>query len=93
MDSKGTQKYQLTLTNRELFEATGIIEVDSFDEHQIAASSHLGPLVIKGEGLHIIQLNLENGLLVLEGEVSSIQYVQGKKFKAKGNGLMERLFK
>lgn len=93
MENISNQQYRLTLTNRELCEATGIIEVDSFDEHQIVANSQLGPLVIKGEGLHIIQLNLEKGSLVLEGEVNSIQYAQGKRSRGKGIGLMERLFK
>lgn len=93
MENRDNQQYRLSLINRELLEATGIIDVDSFDEHQIAANSQLGPLLIKGEGLHITQLNLENGSLVLEGEISSIQYVQGKKLKTKGNRLMDRLFK
>lgn len=95
MDIREPDPYQLTLTNREHLQANGIIEVESFDEHEILATSKLGPLVIKGQGLHIIQLNLEEGKLALEGEIVSIQYSSGKrgKVKAKGRGIMERLFK
>jgi len=95
MDNREAAPYQLTLTNREYLQATGVIEVESFDEHEIIASTKLGPLTIKGQGLHIIQLNLEEGKLALEGEINSIQYNPAKKGKVKdkGRGIMERLFK
>jgi len=95
VENNETQGYQLVLTNRELLQASGIIEVVSFDENQIIATSKLGPLLIRGEGLHIIQLNLEEGRLVIDGEVSSVQYIENKKarMKQKGKGFMERLFK
>lgn len=95
MENRNAPLYQLTLTNREMLQANGVIEVESFDDHEIIAASKLGPLVIKGEGLHIIQLNLEEGKLVLEGDIVSIQYVENKKakMKLKGRGVLERLFK
>ncbi|MCR4443054.1 MAG: sporulation protein YabP [Peptococcaceae bacterium] len=95
MENRDIPQCQLSLTNRELFEASGILEVESFDDRQIIAESKLGPLVVKGEGIHIVQLNLEEGKIVLEGEIASIQYVENKKarLKQKGKGIMERLFK
>jgi len=95
METRETAPYQLTLTNREYLQANGIMEVESFDEHEILALSKLGPLIIKGQGLHITQLNLEEGKLTLEGEINSIQYSNTKKgkMKEKGKGVLERLFK
>lgn len=95
MDSRDNPLYQLTITNREMLQANGIMEVESFDEHQIVAVSKLGPLVIKGGGLHIVQLNLDEGEITLEGEINSIQYVEDKraKMRQKGKGIMERLFR
>lgn len=94
-NSGGGSRYQLTLINRELFQAGGIIEVESFDEHEVVTVSKLGPLIIRGDALHITQLNLQEGQLVLQGDISSILYADGKKgkMKAKGKGVMERLFK
>jgi sporulation protein YabP len=95
MENKGTPQYQLTLINRETFKANGVIHVESFDEQQIVATTKLGSLVIKGEGLHITHLNLEDGQLVLEGVVNTLQYVEDKKvrMKTRGKGIIERLFK
>lgn len=95
MENRETQSCRLILTNRETLEANGIIEVESFDENQIVATSRLGPLFVKGEGMHIIQLSLEEGNLVIAGEIASIQYIENKKakMKQKGKGILERLFK
>ncbi len=95
MESGNTPRYQLTLSNREVLQSNGVVEVITFDEKEVVTVTKLGSMVIKGERLHIIQLNLEEGRLVLEGEISMIQYVEDKrgKMKAKGKGVLERLFK
>lgn len=90
-----TPLYKLVLQNREILQVDGVVEVESFDENQVIAVSHLGPLVVKGERLHITQLNLEEGQLTIEGNVHSFEYIENKqaKMKAKGKGVMSRLFK
>jgi len=94
-NNKDTPLYQLQLQNREMLQVNGVIEVESFDEKQVIAVSKLGPLVVKGNGLHITQLNLEEGQLMLEGAINSFEYVEDKqaKMRAKGKGVMSRLFK
>lgn len=95
MDNKAVPLNQLILTDRKLLQANGIIEVESFDEKQIAAVSQLGQLLIKGEALHIVQLNLDEGKMVIDGEIGTILYAENKsaRMKAKGRGIMERLFR
>lgn len=95
METRDCEGYSVLIKERKIMQANGILEVESFDENVIIAISKLGPLVIKGEGLHIVQLNLEEGQLALEGLIDSIQYVEDKKakFKTKGKGMMKRLFK
>lgn len=90
-----TPLYQLVLQNRERLQVNGVAEVESFDEKQVIAVSKMGPLVVRGEGLHITQLNLEEGELTIEGAVNSFEYVEDKqaKMKARSKGVMSRLFK
>ena len=45
--------HSLILENRKLLTATGVSNVDSFDEDTIIAYTDLGEIVIKGKGLHI----------------------------------------
>jgi sporulation protein YabP len=93
--NKETPLYQLQLQNREMLQVNGVVEVESFDEKQVIAVSKLGPLVVKGDRLHITQLNLEEGQLILEGAINSFEYVEDKqaKMRAKGKGVMSRLFR
>lgn len=96
MENKGdTPLYELVLRNREVLHINGVSEVDSFDEKQVMALSKLGPLVVQGERLHITQLNLDEGQLMLEGLINRIEYIEDKqaKMKARGKGVMARLFK
>jgi len=94
-DTPKTPLYQLVLQNREMLQVNGVTEVESFDEKQVMVVSKLGPLVVKGTELHITQLNLEEGQLTMEGVVNSFEYVEDKqaKMRAKGKGVMSRLFK
>lgn len=85
----------LTLTNRERLEATGVQKVVSFDEREIALETVIGSLILEGEGLHITHLDLTAGELVVEGLIVSIKYAEdrGKKIKMKGKNILERLLK
>lgn len=91
--SQGRQ--QLSLTNRERLEATGVRQVVSFDEKEIVLETDFGILVLKGEGMNITHLDLESGELVVQGLLTSIEYAEdrSKKLKARGKQIIDRLFR
>lgn len=78
----------LTLTNRQKLSLTGISDVDAFNEQEITAVCESGELIIKGELLHIEELNLETGILNVSGKISSLSYVE----KCTSTSLIKRLF-
>ncbi len=86
---------ELTLTNRERVETTGVQKVVSFDEHEITLETSIGPLNLRGEGMHITHLDLTAGEMVIEGQITSLEYSEqrGKKIRAKGKNILERLIK
>ena len=67
-------KHILKLENREALELSGIKDVDAFNEEQITALSTYGGIIIKGEGLHVDELNLESGRLKISGKVCAFVY-------------------
>ncbi|MGB9792467.1 MAG: sporulation protein YabP [Thermacetogeniaceae bacterium] len=91
--SQGRQ--QLCLTNRERLEATGVRQVVSFDEKEIVLETEFGNLVLRGDGMNITHLDLESGELVVQGLLTSVEYAEdrGKKLKARGKHILDRLFK
>lgn len=78
----------LTLDNRHELRATGVSNVDSFDEQTVVAYTSLGQLIIRGENLHIEKLSVETGELTLTGNVSSLAYAGEEK-----HGGLSRLFR
>lgn len=53
---------------------TGVRDVDSFNEQTIRLLCDLGGLCIEGRELRITKLNLEEGQVLLEGEILALEY-------------------
>lgn len=88
------QAHGLTLTNREVLEATGVTFVSSFDDREVVLDTTHGPLCLRGEDLHISQLSLDEGKVVVQGKLALIEYKSpGKSMKGKGKTLVERILK
>ncbi len=88
--------HHFSLVNREEFKLKGVTKVETFDESEIVLETNAGPMSLKGENLHIHNLNLETGDLAVIGLVKSIQYLdpQGyKSVKGKGKSILNRLLK
>lgn len=88
MENISETSHALTLENREHLSLSGISDVDSFNEEEIVAICSCGELTIKGELLHIEELNLETGCVSVSGKVTSLTY--SEKFSS--SSLLKRLF-
>ena len=85
-DEFGRTKHTLTLENREVMSVTGIKDVGAFNEEEICASSDCGEIIIKGNSLHVDELNLDTGILKVSGKIGAFVYndkVAGKGFWGK----------
>ncbi len=71
-----SRPHQLILQDRNVLELTGVSDVDSFDENTVTAYTSLGELTIRGKNLHIRHLDVEGGLLSVEGQVDSLTYAE-----------------
>ena len=77
------EKHSVTIENREKILITDVISMDTFDEEEVCADLSEGGIIIKGQKMHIQQLDLETGTAVIMGEISSVTYVQKKKGKGR----------
>lgn len=84
-------EHSLELKNREFLSLTGVERVDTFDDGQITLITSLGVLTLHGESLHIKQLDLEKGSLLVDGRFHSIVYSEKTSKRAKN--LLQRLMK
>lgn len=87
-------KHKVMLTDRKFLLVEGVRHVESFDENEITLDTTMGFLTLKGEGLHITQLDLQKGNLTAEGFFASFLFQEDKgRGRAKGKNVLKRLLK
>ena len=89
----GNKIQNLYLENRETLKITGVEQVENFNEHAIEVYSVKGMITIKGNGMHISKLNLDDGTLKIEGNIDSVVYSNKTVNGSKGKGFLGKLFK
>ena len=91
MDEKRIKMpHNLVMEDRRTLSITGVSDVDSFDESTIIVFTDLGELTVRGEDLHIKNLNIEAGEVSLDGSISSLTYADNA---AKHTGFFSRVFR
>lgn len=82
-----TEQHDISMKGRKFVEVTGVSSVESFDVTEFSLITSGGPLRIAGTNLHMKHLDLEQGVVVIEGTLSSLAYVtdvaKKKKFARK----------
>ena len=74
-------RHQFSLVDSEEMTVDGVVNLGSFDEHEVIMETEQGILIVKGAGLNIKQLNLDKGNIIFEGTVKSITYEDEVKQK------------
>ena len=71
----------VTIDNRRKIMVTGIVEVLSSTDKTIITKTQTHLININGEGLRISKLNLEENVLIVDGEINEYRYVVKSKAK------------
>jgi len=66
--------HDIVIENRKRLSATGIQNVDSYEDDCIVAQSECGEIVIKGHELKISRLSVETGDMTVDGSIDSVSY-------------------
>ncbi len=81
--------HTVIMEDRSRLSVTGVDEVGSFDENEIVVETNRGELVIRGEGLHIDKLSIDNGELKVTGSIGELSYEE----PVPTGGFFSRLFR
>ncbi|VYT62064.1 sporulation protein YabP [Clostridium paraputrificum] len=86
------RKSSLSLEDRKKLTLSGVLEVINFDDEKISLNTILGNLAIKGEGLKMNKLDVQNGDVIIIGYISSMIY-SGKDGKKSKESIIKKIFK
>lgn len=67
-------KHTLTMDGRSRAKLTGVTAVNCFNEQEVVLETMEGEVALLGDGLHIEQLDLEDGQLDVTGDITAIEY-------------------
>lgn len=88
----GSNQHQIILVQRERLNVDGVLNVESFDDREIVLETDQGGLFIRGEDLHINELNLEKSNLVVAGYIKVLEYT-GESLGEKSRGIFGKIFR
>jgi len=82
MEQRNNHHHSLQLTDRNKLSLTGVNGIDSMSDNHVVVNLPDTKLVIRGGGLNVDLLNVEEGKLVVLGEIiSGLEYTSGKREK------------
>ncbi|MBQ9949462.1 MAG: sporulation protein YabP [Clostridia bacterium] len=87
---KRLRSQAVTLENREMLSVSGVRNVDEFNDTDICLDTDCGILHIDGGGLHITKLNLDDGIVLLEGNICGIVFEEEAEERG---GFFSKIFK
>ena len=74
MEETRKSSHKVIIDGRDRVSISAVNYVDSFNENEIIFLTSAGMMTITGEDLHITKLNLDEGMLIIDGTVDSIDY-------------------
>ena len=82
MQGNTSSKHTLTLVDRKILSVTAVDEVVSFDETTVTLSIGDRLLNISGGELTVTKLSLQDGEIVINGEIDAVVYFEQAKKKS-----------
>lgn len=86
------KKSNIVLENRKRLSITGVKEVISFNDEIIVLTTNLGLLTLKGNGLKMNKLDVQNGDMIITGKINACIYSESESIKNK-DSILKRLFR
>ena len=74
LEEKTSASHIISLENRRKLRLDGVEDVSGFDDSTVMLKTNMGLLAISGEQLHIGRIDLELGILELDGKINELSY-------------------
>ncbi|MDN4076253.1 MULTISPECIES: sporulation protein YabP [Fictibacillus] len=84
--------HDVKMVGRKKLEITGVKQVESFDNEEFLLETTMGFLAIRGTNLKMKNLDVESGMVSIEGKVFDLVYLDQQSGE-KTKGFFGKLFK
>ena len=67
-------EHRVTLVSRRHMDIGGVTDVESFDDAGASLTTHCGRMTIEGRGIKVSVLDVERGVVSIDGQIDAIFY-------------------
>lgn len=85
------EEQNVVIENRQMISFTGVKDVGDFSEELVNVYTLKGGCIVKGKGLKMQKLDLEEGKVIVEGNIISLTYTDKKE--KDDVGLLGKIFR
>lgn len=89
---KESPRHDIVVKSRKKIEITGVKHVESFDHEEFLLETVMGFLAIRGVNLVMQNLNVDEGIVNIDGKVFDISYLDEQPGE-QAKGFFSKLFK
>ncbi len=66
--------HNVVIQDREKLSVTGVEDIENFDERETVLYTALGRLLIRGRDMKMERLSVDEGALVIHGQIDAVEY-------------------
>ncbi len=86
------REHKIVALDRKKITITAVEDVENFDEEKVTVICDIGTVIVSGGDFKINKLNVDDGILEINGEIDEIKYTDTVKNNS-DSGFFSRLFK
>ena len=68
------REHKVVIDGRQKLTVSSVDDIESFDEEKVVILCSMGTMTVTGADFRINKLNVDDGQLVIEGEIDEVQY-------------------
>ena len=86
------REHKVVIDGRRKLTVSSVDDIESFDEEKVVILCSMGTMTVTGADFRINKLNVDDGQLIIEGEIDEVQY-SDRASEDKGGGFFGKLFR
>lgn len=87
-------KHSVLIENRSRIKINCVEDVESFNEEKVVVYTAMGAMIVTGYDFKVSKLNVDDGQLIIDGEIDKVEYVEDAgNSRGESGGFLGRLFR
>ena len=93
-NNESMERHTVTIEDRKRIKINCVEDVESFNEEKVVVYTSMGVMIVSGFDFKVNRLSVEDGQLIIDGEVDKVEYMEvADNDDRGGSGFFGKLFR